>query len=335
VSQDLQANPEYPTDLPYRRVLDKGFVALIDVMGTRPGLDATSLCHVLCLGYVPALRTIWEGVGKLGPGRMLRWSPEEGIRVETHWRPADEIGDAEPEFGAVWEQVVEEHLLSDVPVGLFLSGGLDSTCVAMALARLGRTDVTALTLDIDGPDSEASAGAAVAAHLGLEHASIPFGAQDAWRTLLEAAEAYDEPQAYGALLTATRLARAARERGTVMLAGDGGDEAFAGYAWHRSAPARRPPDERHDELARRVREATAEERERAAALDALATLSPLHAHLQRVFPRFHPSEASALFGEVAQSRFAALANSLGARPEVTINRKPAEWWHPHPGGTDS
>lgn len=268
--------------------------ALRDVMRSPPAIDTLSVCHMLCHGYVPAPRTIWAGVGKLGPARTLRWSADDGLTLGTHWEPGG-FDLRDDEFGALWEQVVTEHLLSDVPVGLFLSGGLDSSCVATALAAIGRTDVRAFTLDLDGPDSEAAEGAAIAAHCGLGHTSIRFEAADAWETLKRAARAYDEPQAYGALMTATRLAQAASAHGKVMLAGDGGDEAFGGYTWHRPAPARASCSD-HAHLASQVARGDADEATRWRALEALSGLSPLHQHLQRVFPRFHPAEAAALTG---------------------------------------
>jgi asparagine synthase (glutamine-hydrolysing) len=268
-------------------------------------LDATSLCHVLCCGYVPAPRTAWEGIAKLGPGRAMRWRPEQAIEVWTHWRAPEGVGPLEAsaegeQFESLWEGVVADHLLSDVPVGMFLSGGIDSTSVALALSRLGRRDVKAYTLGLDGPDDESGAAGETAAHLGLEHEVIRFGADDARETMLSAARVYDEPQAFGALLTATRLAGAAREHGKVMIAGDGGDEAFAGYPWHREPISPVTPNvERHGALAACVGEAGASGEQRRTALGALATLSATHAHLQRVFPRFHPAEACSLLRELA------------------------------------
>lgn len=268
--------------------------SVCDAMRMRPTIDRMSVCHMLCHGYIPPPRTIWQGVGKLGPARTLRWSAEDGVRLSTHWAPgACELDDEA--FGPLWEDVVAEHLLSDVPLGLFLSGGLDSSSIAAALASIGRTDVRAFTLDLEGPDSEADEGAAIAAHCGLEHESIRFEASEARDTLMHAARAYDEPQAYGALLTAMRLARAASAHGKVMLAGDGGDEAFGGYTWHRPAPPL-PDAHDHASLAAMVSRRDADEPTRWKALEALAGLSPLHQHLQRVFPRFHPAEAAALTG---------------------------------------
>jgi asparagine synthase (glutamine-hydrolysing) len=99
-------------------------------------------------------------------------------------------------------------------------------------AAHGTTQVECLTLALPGAADESAAAASTARALGLRHASVACGADDVGALLRTAARAYDEPQTFGALLTASAVAEAARKRGKVVLSGDGGDEAFAGYAWH-------------------------------------------------------------------------------------------------------
>jgi asparagine synthase (glutamine-hydrolysing) len=269
--------------------------ALRELLPHRLPLDSTGLCHVLCHGYCPPPRTVWRGMAKLGPGQALRFRPGDSSPVVwRHWTPPEEVRPADDgeAFEALWERVVEDHTVSDVPVGVFLSGGLDSTSVALALSRAGR-HLPCFTLALDSAEDESPAAARSAAALGMPHARIPFGAQDLEETLGQVADSYDEPQGYGALLTAVAIARAARKHGKVMIAGDGGDEALAGYAWHRGAAETRP-DPRAGELGGAVQRPEASGAVRGAALKALASLSFLHGHLQRVFPRFHPGEAAAL-----------------------------------------
>lgn len=273
--------------------------ALRLILPERAGLDAEGLCHVLCHGYCPAPGTVWRGVRKLGPGQALRWRPGEASpTIWRHWSAPEAVGEASPPLEAFWDSVVREHLLSDVPVGLFLSGGLDSAAVGAALSNAGRSDVACFTLALAGADDESPAAAETAAHLGMPHLSVSLSASAALDELSFAACAFDEPQAYGALLTATAVARASRVHGKVMLAGDGGDEAFAGYTWHRRVPGPSNGSD-HAMLAARAGAIDADGDTRARALRSLASLSFLHGHLQAVFPRFHPAEARTLLAPLS------------------------------------
>jgi asparagine synthase (glutamine-hydrolysing) len=276
--------------------------ALRAILPEQPELDGVGLCHVLTLGYCPPARTVWSGVRMLEPGQAMRFVPGDASpTLWRHWSPPDEAGVA-PEspgrdretFEGLFETVVGEHLLSDVPVGLFLSGGLDSTAVALALRRLGRP-VKALTLGLAGVDDEGPAAAETAAMLGLEHERVALETADIDALMPRVARAFDQPQGFGAIYTSAAIAAAARERGTVFLAGDGGDEAFAGYTWHRGPPpmSRIARGDRA-ELLRRAAEPGCDGRTRAAALQAVSGLSFVHAHLVRVMPRFGPTEAAAL-----------------------------------------
>ncbi len=272
--------------------------AIVELADEQPILDGTSLCHVLCHGYVPGGATVWKGVRRLGPGELLEWTPGRGEpRCVRWWEPTcqRERGEkSDPdEFAGIWTEVVRDHLVSDVPVRLLLSGGLDSTAVAAAIAGMGER-VDCLTLALDGDDDESAAAAETAQFLGLRHEVERLGATDVESLMDKAAELFDEPQGYGALLTMTRVAEAARRGGKVVLAGDGGDEAFAGYTWHHGEIAAQEPDTRHAELSRLVSSPDTNADVRWRALAALSTLSFVHAHAQRVAPRMHPTEAATL-----------------------------------------
>lgn len=271
------------------------------LMDRPPAIDRHALADVLCHGYIPHPRTIWQGVCKLGPGQCLEWAPGGACRVGRYWSPPQpgERHATVREFEALWENVVGEHLLSDVPVGLLLSGGVDSSCVAAAVASQ-RADILSLTLALPGEADESPAAAATARHLGIAHETAALNTSNLEMLLDQAAAAYDEPQAHGALLTMTAVARAARAHAKVVLAGDGGDEVFAGYTWHAAPPsalreeASREAAKEHARLSRAVSEPRTDPVVRWQALAALATLSFRHAYAQSVFPRFHPSEAATL-----------------------------------------
>lgn len=278
--------------------------ALVELLGDTPALDATSLCHVLCHGYIPGRGTVWNGVTRLCPGEAMEWTPGRGEpHVWRWWEPSRNTAAAPtpPEaFESIWTHVVREHLNSDVPVRLLLSGGLDSTALAVALAESG-AHADCITLALEGASDESHAAAETARFLGLGHAVQKLGAADIEQSISEAADAFDEPQGYGALLTMTRVSQAARRGGKVVLAGDGGDEAFAGYSWHRGWAPVGPVDAAHPSLARQVASAQAGADVRWRALSALSTLSFAHAHAQRVAPRMHPAEAQALLAPLGAS----------------------------------
>ncbi|MCB9840108.1 MAG: asparagine synthase (glutamine-hydrolyzing) [Phycisphaeraceae bacterium] len=289
--------------------------AVLAMLARRPDPNPMALAHVLAHGYSPAPETVWQGVSKLGPGECLEWRPGAGVRTRRWWSPPDAVREPAPgrstlaeqaeEFGAIWGEVVADHLLSDVPVGLFLSGGLDSSAVAVALAEQSgggahagrsraiapsRPPVHAFTLALESSDDEAPAARQTAAHFGLGWTGVPMGAGSLDEALTACARAFDEPQGYGALLTAGAISRAARRCGKVMLAGDGGDEAFAGYTWHAEAP-RLAPDS-----------GASISRERGSSggvgvLDApgvAAGCVPVGSYLRRVLPRFEVWEVEAL-----------------------------------------
>ncbi len=283
--------------------------ALREAVDERPELDPLGLCHVLSLGYCPAPATVWRGVFKLGPAQFFEWSPGEGApEVRSWWQhpeviiekdrtcttPGESCAARASQFEQLITSVTREHLVSDVPLSLLLSGGIDSTVLACALAANDQ-HVPCVTLGLCGDDDESQAAAATAAHLGLEHQASFLESGSIPDLMRSVARSFDEPQGFGALLTMTEVARVARRRGTVVLAGDGGDEAFGGYAWHR--PTARTSKQNIDascDVSMTVARPGATSAERAAALSALASRSFVHNHLQNVMPRFHPAEAAAL-----------------------------------------
>ena len=257
-------------------------------------MDGDALADVLCRGHVAAPRTVWRGVSRLRPGTLLRWDAARGARVETWWRaPSRETGpvvEAE-ECASMIERSVGARLVSDVPVGLLLSSGLDSGVIGWACARAGREDVRAFSLAMgEGHDESAAAGDHARA-LGLAHERIALDSGGYAHLLQEVGGAFDEPQAYGGLLAMVAVSRAVRAQTKVVLSGDGGDELLGGYGWHREMPEVDGSSNGSDLLAD-VWDARPGERWRA--LDALRGSGFAAGYQQAVFPRFHPVEARAL-----------------------------------------
>jgi asparagine synthase (glutamine-hydrolysing) len=155
---------------------------------------------------------------------------------------------------AVLEDSVRVHQRSDVPYGLFLSGGIDSAAVATLMARLNERPVTAFTCGFEAPGAkdERAQAEKVARALNLDWRETRFGEADFWRILPQVAQALDDPTADYATLPTYKLAEAAKDTLTVVLTGEGGDELFGGYgryrralrpAWLGGRPAEPRPDD--------------------------------------------------------------------------------------------
>jgi asparagine synthase (glutamine-hydrolysing) len=204
------------------------------VLGTPP-IDKSAVRDFLFHGYIPAPKTIYQGIAKLPAGHCLRC--RDGVlTIERYWAPSIEIRQREraailAELDALLRVVVPEHTLSDVPVGVFLSGGMDSALTAYYLGS-PRT----FTLGFDAATrSEADAARALAAHLGTRHTDMTASSADLNAALDIVPRLFDEPFGDSAAWSNYLIAGCARREVTVALSGEGGDEIFAGYPRYWSA----------------------------------------------------------------------------------------------------
>ncbi len=226
--------------------------ALAEVPGVARAIDPAALLDYLVVGYVLTPRTILAGVHRLPPATVLTWQ-DGAVRLRRYWDPAAAVrtpaagteADWVAALGAALTAATRRRLVSDVPLGTFLSGGLDSSAVTReARAALGRP-IETFSVSFPEPSyDEVGAARTVAAHLGCPHhyTTVP-ATPDAVRKALAAA--LDEPLADTSLVPLYYLAHLARERVTVVLSGDGGDEALGGYptyladrlfGWYSRAP---------------------------------------------------------------------------------------------------
>jgi len=207
-------------------------------------LDPSKRTELLELQFTTRAETVFYGVRRLLPGETIVIS--DGKVIERRRRAALPSGAPEnisPEealsmLDTVLEDSVKVHQRSDVPYGMFLSGGIDSSVVLAQMARLNPRPVAAFTAYF--PDTnvadERSAAQAVARSVRAEHIEVPIGAADFWRDLPDIAAAMDDPAADYACVPTFILAAKAREAGLkVILSGEGGDEMFGGYGRYRSA----------------------------------------------------------------------------------------------------
>ncbi|MBI4871421.1 MAG: asparagine synthase (glutamine-hydrolyzing) [Candidatus Riflebacteria bacterium] len=199
-------------------------------------LDPTSLARYLHFEYVPAPHTIYEGIRKLPPGHLAVYSHGR-LEVRRYWdipRPqADEACPDEDECARELERrldrAVRRRLVSDVPLGVFLSGGIDSSSVTYFAARASPRVRTFSIRFEDASFDESAWARKVADHLGTEHLEDTLTPSALQELVPRVADLLDEPLGDASLLPTYLLSRFTRQHVTVALGGDGGDELFAGY----------------------------------------------------------------------------------------------------------
>ena len=198
-------------------------------------VDVSAVHEYLALGYVPDPACIFKGVRKLAPGHVLTWDRAQGVQTEQYWtavRPEAPISDdreAVEELRRLITDAVGSHLESEVRLGAFLSGGIDSSTVVAQMARLSNTQVETFSIGFEEPEyNEAPHAARVARELGTKHTEL-IVRPDADALVEEIVDTYDEPFGDSSALPTLLVSRLAREHVTVALSGDGGDELFGGY----------------------------------------------------------------------------------------------------------
>lgn len=208
-------------------------------------VDPGALNLLLHYDYVPAPHSIYQGIYKLLPGTILTVSNNHSGALPTpmpYWSPKEiyETAEADPFQGTEAEAVdrletvlrtsIKGQMVADVPVGVFLSGGLDSSLVAALMQAQSHRAVRSFTIGFDEEEmNEAPPAKAVAAHLGTEHTELYVSGAEALRVVPELTRLYDEPFADSSQIPTYILAKLSRQQVTVCLSGDGGDELFGGY----------------------------------------------------------------------------------------------------------
>ncbi len=235
------------------RVGEEGICWASDLFGLRAlpacggmDVDPDAARLYFALGYVPAPYSIWSGCRKLRPGHWMeaRWGREgdAALRETPYWKlaevpSADGRGDAGTALCDAYVDRAREslryRLISDVPVGSLLSGGVDSS-LATALAREeGGTEVAAFTMGFEEPEAdESEVATAVAAALGGNHHVFRIRTADVVGVWDRLWRVYDEPFADSSALPMVALCEGVGRRVKVAISGDGGDETACGYPWH-------------------------------------------------------------------------------------------------------
>lgn len=213
--------------------------SILAILKEFPSIDKQSLWHYLTLRYVPAPDTIWQDIKKLDPGSYLEYDLSNSeFKLHKYWqfefnsKKNLSSRDYDKEFETIFLKAVEKRLLaSDVPVGIMLSGGLDSSCVASAAIELGHQNFHTFSIGFeDGGDfSELKYAEKMAKHIGSEHHEIVIKKKQFLETIEKFVWHTDEPLADLASIPLYFVSELASNYVKVALSGEGADEIFAGY----------------------------------------------------------------------------------------------------------
>jgi asparagine synthase (glutamine-hydrolysing) len=212
----------------------------------RPSIDREVLALFFRHNYVPAPYSIYKNIRKVQPGQVITVTrallQEERVSLSNFWSAAEAVrrgldhpfpGDfeeARDELETLLNEAVRLRLISDVPLGAFLSGGIDSSLVVALMQRQAGNNVRTFSIGFDQPTyNEAPFARAVARHLGTEHTELVVTDQEARDVIPLLPDLYDEPFADSSQIPTYILSRLTRQQVTVSLSGDGGDELFCGY----------------------------------------------------------------------------------------------------------
>jgi asparagine synthase (glutamine-hydrolysing) len=215
----------------------------------RREIDREALTLFARFNYVPAPHSIYAGIAKLPPGTILTLRAGEKVPAMTpYWSAAEvaasgaaaplDIGprEATDELERVLSKAVSQQMISDVPLGAFLSGGVDSSTVVALMQAQSSRPVKSFSIGFHVPGyNEAEHAGAVARHLGTDHTELYVQPEDALAAIPALPSIYDEPFADASQVPTLLVSRLARREVTVALSGDGGDELFAGYNRYRLA----------------------------------------------------------------------------------------------------
>jgi asparagine synthase (glutamine-hydrolysing) len=222
------------------------FASELKALRVHPGwkgeIDRGALSLFLRHGYVPAPYSIYRGIHKLTPGTFLSAHPDGSSAQTTYWsaRKVAERGAAEPFAGSDKEATemlerllslaIRGQMLADVPLGAFLSGGVDSSTVVALMQAQSDRAVKTFTIGFrEAGHNEAEHAKAIARHLGTDHTELYVSAAEARDTIPRLPDLYDEPFSDASQIPTFLVAQLARRNVTVSLSGDGGDELFGGY----------------------------------------------------------------------------------------------------------
>src|SRR5215468_5839027 len=205
--------------------------------GVTTEFNRSMLAEYLSFGYIPEAETMYTGIRKLLPGHTLEIAEGGEPRISQYWdlnvKSDDDVRPREyyvKKYRELLEGCVASHLMSDVPLGVFLSGGLDSSAVAALTTKIRRAPIETFAVGYgEEAFSELPFARAVAQHIGSKHHEVRLSREEFFHSLPHLIWHEDEPIVWPSSVSLYFVARLARERVTVVLTGEGSDETLAGY----------------------------------------------------------------------------------------------------------
>jgi asparagine synthase (glutamine-hydrolysing) len=215
--------------------------AILAAGGLRPIFNQAVLPEYLATRYVAGEDTFFKGIKALSPGKTLSWSPDDGFAERRYWclPAATDAGtgtlrERADEVRTRLEGAVRSHLMSDVPLGLFLSGGIDSTGIAALMAPMVKEPIRTFAVGFQEPEASELGYARLAARaVGAQHHEIVVTPEEFLQELPRLIWHEDKPIAFPSSVALYFVSRLARDHVKVVLTGEGADELFLGYNWYR------------------------------------------------------------------------------------------------------
>ena len=215
--------------------------AILAVMSGRPALNPAAVPEFLATRFLAGDETFFQGIRKVPPGHTFTWSRAGGPRRHRYWSlptgtddSSASLAERSVDLAARLEATVRSHLMSDVPLGLFLSGGLDSTGLAALMAPMASDRIRTFAVGFDDPASNELPFARIAARaVGAQHHEVLLSGDEFFRALPRLIWHEDEPIAFPSSIALHFVSQLARSHVKVVLTGEGADELFLGYNWYR------------------------------------------------------------------------------------------------------
>ncbi|HEX8818125.1 MAG TPA: asparagine synthase (glutamine-hydrolyzing) [Terriglobales bacterium] len=212
--------------------------SILSYPGVQPTFNRSTLAEYLAFGYVTGPETMFSGVHNLLPGHTLKLGEDDNLAIHQYWDlPIADVGTSRPKafyvgkYREMLEESVSSHLMSDVPLGVFLSGGLDSSVIAALTAKISGRQIETFSVGYaESAFSELPSARQVAEHIGSSHHEVRIGREGFFEVLPQLIWYEDEPIAWPSSVSLYSVAKLARESVKVVLTGEGSDETLAGYA---------------------------------------------------------------------------------------------------------